>query len=309
MRIDAHAHVLPAQYIEAIPELASNVAKPPTVTVEQLDAMMDRYAIDRAVVSVGPPGVFFGDQSQANELARLVNETMAAVRDRDPNRFAALGMVPLPDVDAALAELTHLSDRLELDGVILMSQVAGTYLGDDTLQPLYAELDRRGTYVFLHPTIPANGVPLAHPVWLYEFPFDTVRALANLIYSGTFERYPNIRWQIAHLGGAAPFLAHRIASLADREPPLAQRAPAGALAYLSRLYYDTGLADNEIAVRATQLIAPADHIVYGSDWPYLALPDESDPTHPDPAPRLGFLGADRAALESTNIGALVARWK
>ncbi len=304
MRIDSHAHVLPREYIEAVPQPGGNLPKPPIVTIEQLEEMMDRYAIDRAVVSVGPPGLFFGDQAQADELARLVNEQMAGVRQRDPGKFAALGMVPLPSVDAALSELAHLLDTLSLDGVILTTHVAGTYLGDETLEPLYAELDRRGAYVFVHPTIPVNGVALAHPAWLYEFPFDTVRALANLIYSGTLERYPNIRWQVAHLGGAAPFLAHRIASLTAREPQLAQRAPAGALAYLSRLYYDTGLADNEIAVSATRMVAPFDHLMYGSDWPYLAMPDAPG----DPAPGLAFLGDERAALDGAHVGALVPRW-
>jgi predicted TIM-barrel fold metal-dependent hydrolase len=304
MRIDSHAHVLPREYIDAIPVPGGNLPKPPVVSLEMLSAMMERYAIDRAVVSVGPPGLYFGDLSQANELARLVNETMASVRNGDPGRFAALGMVPLPDVDAALRELAHVLDEQALDGVILSSHVAGTYLGDESLEPLYAELDRRGAYVVLHPTLPANGVALGHPAWLYEFPFDTVRALANLIYTGTFERYPGIRWQVAHLGGAAPFLAHRLASLAAREPQLAERAPAGALAYLARLFYDTGLSNNEIAVQATRLLAPDDHLLFGTDWPYLARPAQPG----DPAPELAFLDGDRAAGDGRNAGALVPRW-
>jgi len=304
MRVDSHAHVLPRAYIDAIPQPGGNLPKPPVVTVEMLEGVMERYAIDRAVVSVGPPGLFFGDQGQAVELGRLVNEAMAAVRDRDPDRFAALGMVPLPSIDAALDELAHLLDVLALDGVILTSHIAGVYLGDRSFDPLMAELDRRGAYVFIHPTIPANGVALAHPAWLYEFPFDTVRAVANLIYSGTLERYPNIRWQVAHLGGAAPFLAHRIASLTAREPGLATAAPAGTLAYLARLYYDTGLSNNEIAVTAARQVAPFHHLLFGTDWPYLAMPEAPG----DPAPELAFLGAERTALESAHIGALVPRW-
>src|SRR3954447_26142941 len=290
MRIDAHCHVIPDAYVEAIP-----IPVPQAAPLDGLETMMARYAIDRAVVSTGPPGVFFGDQGQANELARLVNEEMAAVRAGDPEKFAALGMVPLPDVDAALSELDHALDTL--DGLLMTTHVGGMYLGDPAWEPLYAELDRRGAHVFVHPTLTPNGMPLDHPVWLYEFPFETVRAVANLIYTGTLERFPNIRWQLAHLGGAAPFLAHRLASLADREPRLASAAPAGALTYLSRLYYDTGLSNNEVAVRATQLVTPADHIVFGTDWSYLAgMPD------------LAFLDDERAAVEAANIGALIPRW-
>jgi predicted TIM-barrel fold metal-dependent hydrolase len=304
MRIDAHAHVLPREYIDAIPQPGGNMPKPPIVSVDMLEGVMGRYAIDRAVVSVGPPGLFFGDQSQADELGRLVNETMAGIRDRDPDTFAALGMVPLPSVDAALTELAYLLDTLSLDGVILTTNVAGTYLGDPALEPLMAELDRRAAYVFVHPTIPANGMVLKHPAWLYEFPFDTVRAVANLIYSGTLERYPNIRWQVAHLGGAALFLAHRIASLTDREPDQATAAPAGTLEYLSRLYYDTDLSNNEVAVSTARLVAPFDHILFGTDGPYLAMPDAPG----DPAPGLAYLAEERAALDGAHIGALIPRW-
>ncbi len=146
---------------------------------------------------------------------------------------------------------------------------------------------------------------LGHPAWLYEFPFETTRAVANLIYTGVLERHPNIRWQIAHLGGTATFLAHRLASLADREPPMAEAAPAGALHYLSRLYYDTGLSNNEVAVRSTMLVAPPENIVFGTDWPYLAMPDQPG----DPAPGLAYLDPVlRAAVDAINIAALVPRF-
>jgi predicted TIM-barrel fold metal-dependent hydrolase len=305
MRIDAHAHVTPQSYIDAVPAPGGNLPKPPVVSAEALLQMMERYAIDAAVISTGPPGAFFGDQGRANEIARLANEEIAAVVNANRDRFAGLAMLPLPDPDATVAELAHALDHLGFDGVLLLSHVAGTYLGDPVWEPLYAELDRRGAYVFLHPTVPANGVPLSHPGWLYEFPFDTTRALANLIYSGTFERHPKIRWQVAHLGGATSVLADRIGSLAAREPDKAEAAPAGAAEYLSRLYYDTGLANAELPYRAAAMLASADHLVFGTDWPYLAMPDELG----DPAPGLSFLDdAERAELDGANIGALVPRF-
>jgi 6-methylsalicylate decarboxylase len=305
MRVDAHAHVIPEPYVDAIPAPGGNLPKPPMVSAEDLLTMMDRYAIDAAVISTGPPGAFFGDQARANEIARLANELIAATVRDNPAKFAGLAMLPLPDPGAALAELAHALDVMGLEGVLLLSHVAGTYLGDPSWETLYAELDRRGAYVFLHPTVPSVGVPLAHPAWLYEFPFETTRALANLIYSGTFERYPNIRWQISHLGGATAVLAHRIASLAEREPQKAEAAPAGALAYLSRLYYDTGLANHDLPYRAATMLAPADHIVFGTDWPYLRMPDQLR----EPAPGLAFLHeGERAALDGGNIEALVPRF-
>lgn len=301
-RIDTHAHVLPAPYIEALPPQLAATHRP--LPIEALDEMMHRYAIDAAVVSAGPPGVFFGDQGQARELARILNEELAAIVRGAPQRFAALASLPLPDVDAAIDELRHAFDVLQLDGVTLTSHVAGTYLGDRSFEPLMQELDRRGAYVFVHPTFPPNGQPLTqHPIWLYEFPFETTRAMTNLIYGGCFERHQRIRWQFAHLGGVTPFIAQRLASLAEREPEQATGAPAGTLEYLARQYYDTGLSNHQVAVEATAAIAPFEHIVFGTDWPYLALPEGDDV-----APGLGFLGAEpRAQLEGDHARALVPR--
>lgn len=291
MRIDCHVHVLPPTYRERLGDMPI-----PPGRLADYEAVMARYGIDRAVISTGPPGALGGDI----ELARIANDGIAEIA-RDP-RFSGLATLPLPDVDAALAELAYALDELRLDGVMLLSNVAGAYLGDPALEPLLAELDRRGAYVFVHPGFPPYALPLAHPVWLYEFPFDTVRALANLVYTGGLERHRRIRFQIAHLGGAAPMLAHRIASLADREPELARESPAGAVEYLRRLYYDTGLADNAPALAATRALTSLDHIVFGSDWPYLALAEGDDP-----APGLAALGGDRAGVDAAHAAALVPR--
>ncbi len=303
-RIDLHAHVITPGYLAGLRGPDGAAPPLPPATLEGLEAMMDRYAIDAAVISPGPPGAFLGDRARANDLARTVNEELAAIARAAPARFAALATLPLPDVDAALAELTYALDTLGMDGVWLLSHVGGTYLGAPEWEPLYAELDRRGAYAFVHPALPPFPLPLEHPVWLYEFPFDTTRAIANLIYGGTFERHPRIRFQFAHLGGTAPFLAHRIASLADREPDQAAAAPAGALEYLRRQFYDTGLSNHALAVRGALEVTTPEHIVFGTDWPYAALPETGD----DPAPEFdGFDAPVRAGIDGGNAAALVPR--
>jgi predicted TIM-barrel fold metal-dependent hydrolase len=299
MRIDCHAHVHPAAYREAL----GDTPLPPT-TLAGLEADMERYEIDAAVISVGPPAAFIGPQQDPIDLARRANDGIAAIIRDQSRKFAGLATLPLPNVDAALAELDRCYSDLELDGVMLLTNVAGTYLGDESLEPLFAELARREAYVFVHPGFPTYKPALSHPVWLYEFPFDTVRAATNLIYSGTLERHPQIRMQLAHLGGAAPFLAHRLGSLSDREPAQAAQAPAGVLSYLAALYYDTGLSNNGVALASTQEVTSLDHVVFGTDWPYAALPSEGV----DPAPGLDALGEQsRTSVETTNAAALVPR--
>jgi predicted TIM-barrel fold metal-dependent hydrolase len=303
VRIDAHIHLLPDDYRAAVARAGAVPYPLPPWSLELTDELMERHAIDAAILSLAPPGVWFGDAGEAVELARLVNEHTAATVRSNPSRFAGLAVVPLPDVAAAIDEVRHALDVLGLDGVALVSNVGGVYHGDPAWDALWDELDHRGAYVFLHPAAPPHALSLPqHPIWLYEFTFDTTRAVANLIYSGTLERCPDVRLQIAHLGGTAPFLAHRLASLAAREPERASLAPAGALAYLSRLYYDTGLSNHLSAVEATRAVAPIGQIVFGTDWPYAALPAAGDP-----APELAALGSDRVLVDAQNAGALVPR--
>jgi predicted TIM-barrel fold metal-dependent hydrolase len=189
----------------------------------------------------------FGDQALADHLARLVNEATAAEIASSRRRFAGLAVLPLPDADRALAELRHALDVLGLDGVVLLSNVLGRYPGDPSWAPLFDELEGRGAYVLLHPAAPPYELPIAaHPPWVYEFPFETTRAIAGLISAGAPERWPGIRFQVAHLGGTIPFLAERLAGLGD---------PAATRVFLRGLFYDTALATDPLA-RATSQARP-----------------------------------------------------
>jgi predicted TIM-barrel fold metal-dependent hydrolase len=303
-RIDTHAHVIPAPYLAELRRLGQEPSPPlPPATVEVLSENMERRSIDAAVVSLSPPGVWFGDAGLARELSRMVNEELATLVREQPARYAGLATLPIPDVDLAVEEIAYALDNLGLDGVALHSNVGGVYLGDPALDPIFEELDRRGAYAFLHPNWPPTASPRPDvPPWVVEFPFDTTRALVNLIYSGTLERFPKIRLQIAHMGGTAPFLADRIASWAGREPARAEAAPAGALAYLQRLYYDTGLANNMIALSPVREMAGIDRVVFGTDWPFLPEPADVDL----PA-GLGLDKDELARVEHTNAAALVPR--
>ena len=280
-RIDAHAHVLPPAYVEALGGVPVLPAP-----LEGLEAMMERHEIDAAVISTGPPGAFLGDPARARELARIANEGIADVVRGAPDRFAGLALLPLPDVDGAVDEIADALDRLSLDGVMLLTHVGATYLGDAAWDPVLAELDRRGAYVFVHPTLPPYAPPLA-----------TTRCGCTSSRSRRCGRSPSsstpARWSaIPGSASSSPTSAarrrsSRIASprWPSASPAAAAAAPAGALEYLRRLYYDTGLSNNAPALAATREVTELGHIVFGTDWPYAALPDGADP-----APDLDVLG-------------------
>ena len=272
-RIDVHQHILPPAYAAALADagLASAGGVPlPQWSADAAIAMMDRQGIAAAITSISTPGVHFGDAAFARRLARTCNGFSADLASRHPARFGGFAILPLPDVDGALAELDYALDTLRLDGVVLLaSNSDGTYLGDPKLDPVLAELDRRRTVTFVHPTVhPSTGqVPLTIPPFATEFVFDTSRAIANLIWMGAAERYPNIRFIFSHAGGTAPYLAWRW-NLLNTTPRAQEHFPHGFLYYLSRFYYDTALSGSDYALSALTQLVPSGQILFGSDFPF-----------------------------------------
>ena len=268
-RIDVHHHILPAFYQMALSDRGITLSggRPiPEWDLQSTLALMDRHAIATAITSISEPGIYFGDTIFAKDLARRCNEFSAELIRDYPQRFGAFAILPLPDIDASLRELEYALDTLRLDGVVLLSSVDGLYLGDPLFDELFTELNRRKAVVFLHPTVPAinSALKLGLPPFLIEFVFDTTRAVTNLLYSGTLERCPDIRFIVAHAGGTVPFLAYRI----SMGQIMLTGVPQGALTYLKQLHYDTALSANPNALRSLLELVDTSQIHFGSDYPF-----------------------------------------
>lgn len=272
-RIDVHHHIIPPEYVDALSGIGVSsslgVHLPPWSAESTLE-MMDRNAIQVAMTSISSPGVYFGDASFAVRLATLCNEKAARLMADHPGRFGAFATLPLPGVDAALQEIEYALDTLRLDGIAMLTNYAGRYLGDPAFEEVFAELDRRKAVVYVHPTDPPGGNPLGNqvPGFLLEVTFDTTRAIANLIFSGTLERFPDIAFIFAHAGGTAPFLAWRMALGMFAWPGALERAPKETFQYLRGLYYDTGLSASPFALRCLQELVEPSQILFGSDYPF-----------------------------------------
>jgi 6-methylsalicylate decarboxylase len=159
-RIDVHHHIVPPEYVQALAGIG--VTNSIGAAFPQWDAdttleVMDRNGIQSAITSISCPGVFFGDKGFAVMLARLCNEISARLITDYPGRFGAFATLPLPDTDAALKELEYAIETLKLDGVVLLTNYTGTYLGDPAFEVLFQELNRRRTPVFVHPADPPGG--------------------------------------------------------------------------------------------------------------------------------------------------------
>ncbi len=137
------------------------------------------------------------------------NEICAGLRADHPHRFGAFATSPVPDIDAALEGLQHALDGLKLDGVILLSNYDGYYLGDPRFDRLFAELNRRKAVVFIHPATPP-GFEQSHfgfPESMMDVCFDTTRTAFSLIINGVTRKYPDVRFILAHAGGTVPYIA------------------------------------------------------------------------------------------------------
>ena len=215
-RIDVHFHYLSPEYrekmIDAVGGSPDGFAAPHW-SAEAALAMMDRMNIATGMLSVSSPGVHFGNDAKARLLARSVNEFAARTMGDHRGRFGGFASLPLPDVDGALEEIAYALDTLKLDGVVMLTNFNGVYLGDKRLDPVFDELNRRGAVVFIHPTSPIcwQQSALGYPRPMIEFTFDSTRAVVNLIFSGTTTRCPKVRIHRAARGwhAAVPRAANR----------------------------------------------------------------------------------------------------
>lgn len=245
---------------------------------------MDKVGIETAIVSVSSPGIWFADdRSLSIDLARGCNEYMAKLKTRHIGRFGGFACIPLPDEEAALEEIHFSLETLGLEGICLMTHYDGTYLGDESYEAVFAELDRRRAVVFVHPTDPPeSALPnLDIPSAVIEVTFDTTRAVANLMHQGVLNRYPNIRYILAHGGGTIPYLAWRFAAGVKyrqkaHKPGLLRTAydfyvkhgPESGLQDLRGLYYDTAAVSGPYALNTLHSFAGPKQIVFGSDLPF-----------------------------------------
>ena len=275
-RIDVHHHFVPPAFERAFAArgLTKVAGAPlPKWTPTRSLSVMDSTGIGAALFSLSAPGVNFGDDAEAASLARACNEYAADLMSQHPDRFGSFAVLPMPNAQLAAREAAYALDTLKADGVILLGSTRGVFLGDPSLDELMAELDKRAAVVFVHPNIHATSdeLRLTAPQFFVEFLCDTTRAATNLIFSGAIERYPNIKFILAHAGGFVPYIAWRL-SLGNLLPEIAERTPAGVLDYVKRFYFDTALSPSPFAMAAlTRLVDPS-HILFGSDFPFAPEP-------------------------------------
>jgi predicted TIM-barrel fold metal-dependent hydrolase len=306
-RIDTHHHLSSPGFIAEISGRRTGQVPLMKWTVAQSLDDMDKGAVETSILSISEPSVFFGNYDAARALARETNDFGAKVISDHPGRFGMFATLPLPDVDGTLREIAYALDTLKMDGVCMMTDYQGKFLGDPAFTPVTEELNRRKAIVYTHPSrndCCRNLVPdVVEPV--IELGTDTTRTIASILFSGTAERFPDIRWIFSHAGGTAPFLMQRFTSYFAARKDLQPRLPKGPTYYMERFYYDTANAMTiHPLVALTRLVKPS-QIVFGTDFPFVSAKATADGLHEAGL----FSSADLAAIERGNAAALMPRYK
>ncbi|WP_328635740.1 MULTISPECIES: amidohydrolase family protein [Streptomyces] len=302
-RLDVHHHVIPPAF--------ERFAGPSTQwSAASTLSWMDDHRVAAAVMSVSAPGLPSAADEGGPRLTREINEFTAELVKNRPDRFGHFASLPMADHDPAsvLDEVGYAFDTLQADGVVLMSNAVGIYLGDRLWEPVWEELDRRQAVVFIHPT--ATGLRPLHGLSpaVVDFPFDTARTAVDLVVSGVMHRHRHVKVILSHAGGFLPYAAQRFAGIIPvlSSPKSTPTTPDAILAGLKRFYFDTALSTGHDALKLLASFAEPGHVLYGSDWPYAGtagteyfnhLLDTADLTQ-----------SDREAIEHRNAELLFPRF-
>jgi len=303
-RIDVHHHFTPPAYLEYTrmyntagrgggrgaapaerPKPAAlggrgGSAYPGWTLAEDLEDM-DKNGTATAILSLTTPGLWFGPQGPQRKVIRESNEYAIKLGSDHKGRFGSFASIYPPDTDGALKEMEYALDTLKADGIALYTDYRDKWLGHESFDPVYEELNRRNAVVYVHPIEPAccqNLVPNVGDT-VIEYGADTTRTIASLIYSGSTTKFPNIRWIFSHGGGMMPYVIERFLGGTTAElipgvttkgqgniPPA--KVPNGVLHELQKMHYDTAQASNPVAMRALRTVVPVTQILFGTDYWY-----------------------------------------
>jgi predicted TIM-barrel fold metal-dependent hydrolase len=297
-RIDFHHHFLPPRHTQRINAQRESGAAPtwsPEISLE----VMDRNGIATAICGLVQPGIWLGNVAESRDLARYCNEYGAKMVSDFPGRFGFFAPIPLPDTEGSLREIEYALDTLKADGIGLMTEFEGKYLGDPAFTPVWEELNRRKAIVYVHPTQPQCCVGLVPGVSVatIEYSTDSTRTIASLVFSGTAQRFPDIRFIFSHGGGTVPFLLGRFETLAETK-----KMPGGAAPLLRKFYYEIAQANHPGALYALLQLAPLSNVLFGSDYPLRPVEEVVSGVA-----KYNFTPAQRAAIEHDNALRLLPR--
>ena len=268
--IDVHSHIITPEFVSALDKegrLLDEGFPLPKWDAEAQLKWMDEAGIQTSVLTLAAP------QPTSAKVVHATNEAAAKLKREHSDRFRFCAALPLPDVNAAIEEARYALDELGADGIKLATNVGGQYLGAPELDTLFSFLNERKAFVILHPHRPEpvnKQVMQQTPLAMQEYLSETTRAVSNMISRNVLARYNNIKVVVPHCGAYLPLMVPRMKSLT---PVMQANKLVGDIdweANLAALYYDLAGAHSPEVIRMLLTITTPDHLLYGSDYPYVA---------------------------------------
>ncbi len=271
-KIDFHAHAILPGYVDALKSLKIDAAAEegftlPKWNVESHLEFMNAAKTDFTVLSMATPHI--SDKSAAREI----NIEFAELCRRFPNKFGFVATLPLPHVEGSIEEFHFATEKLGALGVKVASNSDGVYLGDEKLDPIFAELNKSGALVIIHPSparlLPREGVVTGKVMALFEYPADTTRAVLNMLANRTLEKFPRLKVVVPHCGSFLPYMKQRAGAMFQMLASMNLMEPVNFDAGIKKLFFDT--AGDPMPEQFDMLlkIASLDQIIFGSDYPYV----------------------------------------
>ncbi|MGH9664403.1 MAG: amidohydrolase family protein [Bryobacteraceae bacterium] len=232
-------------------------------------ADMDAAGIELTALSINDPGPeLFGQEGPS--IARMVNDYIAAVARQHPDRIFGLMVLPLQNMEASIQEMERCANRLGMKGILLYSNLDGRFPDEPEFRPLFAEAEKRGLPILLHPACPVTydqtaGYNMAAGLGLM---FDTSIALCRIILSGILDSYPRLKLVCPHVGGTLPYIVGRV----DHQTMVLKRGAEHLTKppseYLRRIYLDA-VSPLAPAIRYGLDFVGPDRLLYATDHPWV----------------------------------------
>ena len=264
--IDAHSHYMP-------PEVAQNTAffKVNWSDVDRQLAVMDANNIARALL-LYPTSDAHLNMGGWQDLCYVYNKEIAAVVSKHKGRFIGGGIIPTDTPAQFLSELKRIQD-LELRVISLASSYDGKYLDDEIFSPVYEFAQKNNMPIHIHPQI-MNPIgedrvrdPLLTPV--LEYVFDVSVCIGKMMMSGTFLKFPDVKFIFAHYGGVLPLVKERFDTTYSmlRRREFVRDLSKLPSEYFKNLYFDTSGSKSLASLACALEVTDAGHVLFGSDFP------------------------------------------
>jgi len=315
MNIDVHAHYVPSDSLKVAAEIGARHGlkleknergdlltregraflgqlKPEFSDLDLRLSIMDRQGVDMQVLSPASSYFFYWmPATESLEFARWLNDRFAETVAKHPQRFVALASVPIQDAATAAVELDRAITRLGLRGAEIASNINGRYFDDPAFDPFWDAAQALDALLFVHPNqvVGADRMNKYQLANLIGNPTDTSLAFAKLIFGGVLERFPRLKFLLAHAGGFLPYTWGRLDRGFQIQDPASRKISQPPSEYVKLLHFDT-ITHSSMALEYLITNFGADRVLLGSDYPY-------DMGDPEP---VGSLGAAKINREQMN---------